>query len=112
MDVAFTSVPEIEFRSGAPGVGVLFMATKRSGLGSRDCGSRGTASWRCFHGGVNVTNRDCWTGSRMFFMYTYSPDHLAKISSRTLTGHSVTADVAEFLEPQSRCIDSLSLKDP
>jgi hypothetical protein len=48
----------------------------------------------------------------MLFMYTYSPDHLAKISSRTLTGHSVTADVAEFLEPQSRCIDSLSLKDP
>jgi hypothetical protein len=64
------------------------------------------------YGGIDVTDRRCFAGSRMLFMHSHSIDYLAQISPCNLTSEHVMADVAEFVGPNAKDIAGLLMPGP
>jgi hypothetical protein len=112
-DVTLTPLPEIEFRSANSEIGALpraYTPEQRSFLESR---FKGYGELAMLYGGIDVTGRTCFAGSRMLFMHSHSVQHVAQISPCNLTSHLVMADVAEFIGPEpARSIESLLVRGP
>jgi MoaA/NifB/PqqE/SkfB family radical SAM enzyme len=106
-DVTFTPLPEIEYRSARSGIGALpraYTPAQRDFLAAR---FKGYGELAMLYGGIDVSGRSCFAGSRMLFMSSHSTASLAQISPCNLTTDVVLADVAEFIGPRPRGIESL-----
>lgn len=101
-DVTFAPLPEIEFRSADPTVGALpyrYSSEERAFLERH---IKGHGEMAMLWGGIDVTNRQCFARTRMFFMHSHSMESLAQISPCNLTSEKVLAHVDDFIGARPR----------
>ena len=111
-DVSLTPLPEFEFREADAVLGAVpraYTPAQRHYLEQR---IKGFGELAMLYGGIDVSDRRCFAGSRMLFMHSHSVDHLAQISPCNLTSEHVMADVAEFIGPNPRKIESFLRPGP
>ena len=111
-DVSFTPLPEYEFRSADAARGAMpraYSAEQRHYLEKR---IKGFGELSMLYGGIDVSDRRCYAGSRMLFMHSHAVEHLAQISPCNLTSEHVMANVDEFIGPNPRGIESLLRPGP
>ena len=111
-DVSFTPLPEFEFRSADAARGAMphaYTAEQRHYLEKR---IKGFGELSMLYGGIDVSDRRCFAGSRMLFMHSHAVEHLAQISPCNLTSEHVMAYVDDFIGTNARGIESLLRPGP
>jgi organic radical activating enzyme len=111
-DVSLTPLPEFEFRAADATLGAMPRAYSFAQKRYLEERIKGFGELAMLYGGIDVSDRRCFAGSRMLFMHSHSVKYLAQISRCNLTSEYVMADVAEFIGPNARGIESLLLPGP
>jgi hypothetical protein len=108
--VTFTPLPEYEFRAAAStgGNAVVRSYTEEQRMLILNH-VKGFGELAMLYGGVDVTDRQCGAGSRMLFLNTQSVQHLGQISPCNIVSDYIMADVAQYIGPSARPIETLLL---